>query len=179
MKWVGILVALLAIAGIAAAMPMYGHVVRVESHGTFEHTVHIETPSGKLIEVNIEHDRIVEDNTVVIVHNVQVTIEGNTIKLKGTHGECELNATPEMVRERIREQLRAQVREMNIEEAQVMVKEGNMYRYVWKPVYKVKVQKRARFLGIIPMDVEYDVTVDPETGEIISKGPWWLVFFVG
>lgn len=172
--------AIIAVALLAA--PAYAMVARAMVgggqgvHGEFEHTVHIETPSGKTIEVNVSNDMIVEDNTMIHVHEVQVIVEGNKIILRGHYTECEMNVTPEQIREQIRVRERAQIREMNITEMAVYDKECNCVRT--KPVIRVRVEKRARLLGIIPMDVQYDVAVDPETGEIVYR-PWWLVFFVG
>jgi len=184
MKALGIVALMVALAIVAVAvyaMPQEHAqtqaVTTVKAgHGEVEHVVHIVTHSGREIEVNIMHNRIVEGNTVVMLHEVQVVVEGNRIILKGTHGECNMNVTPEQVRERIQTEMHARVREMNIVEMPVYDQNCGCIKY--QPVYKVRVEKRAKLLGIIPWDLKYDVVVNPENGAVVEK-PWWLVFFTG
>ena len=43
-----------------------------------------------------------------------------------------------------------------------------------KGVIKVKGKQRKKLLGLIGVDVETEVTVDPSTGETLDeKRPWW------
>lgn len=46
-----------------------------------------------------------------------------------------------------------------------------------KPVYQIEGVARAKFFGLIPVNVKVKTLVDADTGQVIKEGkPWWSVF---
>jgi hypothetical protein len=40
-------------------------------------------------------------------------------------------------------------------------------------LYKVNVEKKARLFGLFPMKEKIKFSVNPETGNVTIKKPWW------
>ena len=73
-----------------------------------------------------------------------------------------LNYLPEDIEEKVRERVNARIQERKIE---LDEEDGN---------YTVDIQKRVRFLGLIPMKEKMEMRFNPETGELIkTKTKWW------
>ena len=107
-------------------------------------------------------------NTIVQVKGESMSTNVQLYKSEGKlYGVFEGNKTkeikmmPDQLRERVREQLRLRNCSCEIE----LDKDGN---------YQVQTEKRARFLGFIPVNEKVKVYVDPETGETIRiRKSWW------
>ncbi|MBU2104485.1 MAG: hypothetical protein KKF67_01775 [Nanoarchaeota archaeon] len=107
-------------------------------------------------------------NTIVQVKGESMSTNVQLYKSEGKlYGVFEGNKTkeikmmPDQLRERIREQLMLRNCSCEIE----LDEDGN---------YQVQTEKRARFLGFIPVNEKVKVYVDPETGETIRiRKSWW------
>jgi hypothetical protein len=106
-------------------------------------------------------------NTIIQIQGENLSTTVQLYKSEGKlygdfNGETkEVRAMPDQIREKIRERLRLQNCSCKIE----LHEDGN---------YEIQTEKRARFLGFIPVNEKVNVKIDSATGEITRlKNSWW------
>ncbi len=127
----------------------------INANGTLD--LSITTPRNKTIEVH-----------VVKGEGATVTIDGVAVNTKEnlevdsdniTVGNQTLHIMPAQAKAKLAKN--AELKEMALEKVQNKLQ------------YKIKAMEKKRLIGIIPVDVNVDATVDAETGDTQVHGPWW------
>jgi hypothetical protein len=120
------------------------------------------TVNGKNITIEPGDNVTISVEGVVVKSVIPLKVKNNTIEDAETNET--INETPEMVKARIREQ----VKEMKLERKQGI------------PAYVVSAVKQGRLLGIIPVNinVNYEIAATNGTTLTINK-PWWSFLVIG
>jgi hypothetical protein len=119
------------------------------------------TVNGKTITIEPGDNVTISIEGVIVKSIIPLKVKNNTIEDAETNQT--INETPEMVKARIKEQ----VREMRLKRKQGI------------PVYAVAAVKPGRLLGIIPVNINVDYEIIATNGTTLTiNRPWWsfLVF---
>ena len=127
----------------------------VNANGTLD--LSITTPRNKTIDVHVTKGEgaTVTIDGVVVNTKERMEVDSDNI----TVGNQTLRVMPEQAKAKLAKN--AKLKEMVLEKVQN------------KMQYKIKAMEKKNFLGIIPVDVDVDATVDAETGATQTHGPWW------
>ncbi|MFZ8830349.1 MAG: hypothetical protein ACO2OO_02795 [Candidatus Aenigmatarchaeota archaeon] len=138
-----------------------GKHVKWENETLFNVTRIVVTVNGKNIIIEPGDNVTISVGGVVVKSIITLKVKNNTIEDGETNQT--INETPEMVKTRIKEQ----VREIILERKQGI------------PAYTVAAEKSGRFLGIIPVNIKVNYEIAATNGTTLTiNRPWWsfLVF---
>ena len=118
-----------------------------------------------------------ENNITIVQGNVSIKAQ-KPIRIRKIGGisrmlvrnptgvEVAINVTPKEAVEKIKEKATEEKMELNMSDIKIDT-DGNT------PIYKTVAKKPAKFLGLIPITVPIDVTVNAQTEEVTVKPPFW------
>lgn len=120
------------------------------------------TVNGKNITIEPGDNVTISVEGVVVKSVIPLRVKNNTIEDVETNET--INETPEMVKARIREQ----VKEMKLERKQGI------------PAYVVSAVKQGRLLGIIPVNINVNYEIAATNGTMLTiNRPWWSFLVIG
>jgi signal peptidase I len=138
-----------------------GKHVKWENETLFNVTRIVVTVNGKNIIIEPGDNVTISVGGVVVKSIIPLKVKNNTIEDGETNQT--INETPEMVKTRIKEQ----IKEMKLERKQGI------------PAYVVSAAKQGRLLGIIPVNINVNYEIAATNGTTLNiNRPWWsfLVF---
>lgn len=140
----------------------------------------ITGPQGRMLDVNkiaegLREMRVERFKAQTRMNITEEVDENNQTRLRvmlSNGNEIEMKVMPDTAAKRALEKLKLN----RCEESEGCVLELKEVPVgsAKKLAYQIQRERKARFLGIIPANMEVEATVDAETGDIISlKKPWW------
>jgi antitoxin (DNA-binding transcriptional repressor) of toxin-antitoxin stability system len=136
--------------------------VKWENETLFNVTRIVVTVNGKNITIEPGDNVTISVEGVVVKSIIPLKVKNNTIE------DADTNQTIRETPDRIRAEIREQIREMKLER-----KEN-------KPVYVVAAEKQGRLLGIIPVNVSVNYEISATDGSTIKVNrPWWSFLVLG
>ena len=122
----------------------------------------VVTVNGKNITIEPGDNVTISVEGVVVKSLIQLRVKNNTIEDAETNET--INETPEVIKTRIREQ----VKEMKLERKQGI------------PAYVVSAVKQGRLLGIIPVNINVNYEIAATNGTMLTiNRPWWSFLVIG
>jgi antitoxin (DNA-binding transcriptional repressor) of toxin-antitoxin stability system len=136
--------------------------VKWENETLFNVTKITVTVNGKNITIEPGDNVTISVEGVVVKSLIPLRVKNNTIEDVETNET--INETPEMVKTRIREQ----IREMKLERNRGI------------PAYVVSAVKQGRLLGIIPVNINVNYEIAATNGTMLTiNRPWWSFLVIG
>lgn len=146
--------------------------------------VSCETEDGRIMNITAGRSGnviVVEVNKTNFETNLSIetefvpTLNQTRIRAKLHNGEAkELKVMPDEALQRVLERLRLRYCNQTNDEnnCALRLKEASKGE-IKQAMYEIQVERHARILGIFSKKMRVNAEVDPETGEVSLKKPWW------